>query len=71
MPMSPLPMSLQITFALVAVVLDIVGIVYCLNDLYQPDRRVNAASKDVWAVIIVIAGPIGWVLYFTYGRTNA
>lgn len=68
---SPLPMSLQVSFVLVAVLLDVAGMVYCLNDLYQPDRRVNGATKDVWAVIIVIAGPIGWVLYFNYGRVSS
>jgi hypothetical protein len=67
-PPAPLPMPLQITFIAVAILLDLVGIVYCLNDLYQPDRRVAGANKDVWAIIIVIGSVIGWIVYFNYGR---
>jgi hypothetical protein len=62
-------MFLQVIFVVVVLVLDVAGIVYCLNDLYQPDRRVTGA-KDIWAIIIIIAGPIGWILYFSYGRVN-
>lgn len=45
--------------------------IYCINDLYQPNRRVQGFSKDVWAIIILFIGIIGAFLYLTYGRDQS
>ncbi len=71
MQLTPIPFSLQLTFALVVLLLDVGVVVYCLNDLYKPERRVNGYSKDIWAIIIIIGGLIGWALYFLYGRIDS
>ncbi len=45
--------------------------IYCVNDLYQLNRRVLGFSKDVWAIIIVVVGIFGSVFYLFYGRDNS
>jgi hypothetical protein len=71
MHLTPIPFSLQLAIALVVLLLDVGVVIYCLNDLYKPERRVNGYSKDIWAVIIIIGGLIGWALYFLYGRIDS
>jgi hypothetical protein len=68
---APLPWSIQLAILLTLLLLDLGGIIYFLNDLYQPARRVNAASKDAWALIIIIGSVIGWFLYTQYGRDGS
>src|SRR5579884_2767935 len=55
----------------VVVLIDIGMILYCLNDLYRPDRRVNFFAKDIWAIIIVLNGVLFGPLYLLLGRENA
>jgi hypothetical protein len=45
--------------------------IYALNDLYQPNRRVQGFTKDVWAIIILLIGIVGAVAYLLYGRDNS
>jgi hypothetical protein len=45
--------------------------IYCINDLYQPSRRVLGFTKDIWALIILIIGIIGAVFYLVYGRDTS
>jgi hypothetical protein len=45
--------------------------IYCINDLYRPNRRVQGFSKDVWAIIILFIGIIGAFLYLTFGRDQS
>lgn len=42
--------------------------IYCIYDLYQPDRHVLGFTKNVWALIIVFVGIIGAAFYLLYGR---
>jgi phospholipase D-like protein len=45
--------------------------IYCINDLYRPDRRVLGFTKNVWALVIVFIGILGAVFYLLYGRDTS
>ena len=53
--------------AVIAVVLDVYCMNYCLNDL---SRRaiVLGGNKQLWAAIIILGGPLGQAAYWLYGR---
>ena len=55
---------------LILVVIDLLFVVYCLEDLLKPERRVSGGNKTVWAFIILFSG-IGWIFYLLFGRENA
>ncbi len=42
---------------------------YCLSDLAQ-SRDVRFLTRQAWALLILIAFPIGGVLYLGYGRVR-
>ena len=65
-----LPIPSQLIFALILLVLDLLVVVYCLEDLLKPERRVAGDNKALWAVIILFSG-IGWIFYLLYGRVKA
>jgi hypothetical protein len=69
MRFTPLPLPQQLTLVLVAVLLDIAGIIYFFSDLSRPDRQVNGGTKGLW-VLIIIFGPLGCILYARLGRAN-
>lgn len=60
-----------ILFPLIVLAIDVAMVVYCLNDLYKPNRRVAGGNKDTWAFIIVVIGMVGWIAYLYFGRENA
>ncbi|HEX8983132.1 MAG TPA: PLDc N-terminal domain-containing protein [Ktedonobacterales bacterium] len=62
---------LFIILPLIVLVIDVAMVVYCLNDLYKPERRVAGGNKDTWAFIIIIIGMVGWIAYLYFGRENA
>jgi hypothetical protein len=63
-----LPTPIQLAIILTILVLDFGAIIYCLNDLYRPERRVNGYSKDIWALIILFGNIFGLFFYLRYGR---
>jgi len=65
-----LPIPTQLIFALILLVLDLLVVVYCLEDLMKPERRVAGDNKGLWALIIIFSG-IGWIFYLLYGRVRA
>ncbi len=66
-PLTPASLVLPLILLLVYVAFT----VYCVNDLYQPNRRVLGFSKDIWAIIIVVVGIVGGVFYLIYGRDSS
>jgi hypothetical protein len=40
---------------------------YCLRDLAHA-REIRYLTRQMWAVVIVIAMPVGGMLYLMYGR---
>jgi hypothetical protein len=43
-------------------------VVFSLVDLFRPERRVVGNNKLVWALIIVLVGTIGPIVYLLAGR---
>jgi hypothetical protein len=71
--MSTLPLAIQLSTSLLLILLPIVVIdlglvVFSLVDLFKPERRVIGDNKLVWALIIVLVGTIGPIVYLLAGR---
>jgi phospholipase D-like protein len=74
---SSLPLAIQLsTTSLVLILLPIVLIelglvVFSLVDLFRPERRVVGNNKLIWALIIVLVGTIGPIVYLMAGRKQS
>jgi hypothetical protein len=71
--MSSLPLVIQLSTSLVLILLPLVLIelglvVFSLVDLFRPERHVVGNNKLVWALIIVLVGTIGPIVYLLAGR---
>ena len=71
--MSSLPLTIQLSTSVVLILLPLVvielGLVgFSLVDLFKPERRVIGDNKLVWALIIVLVGTIGPIVYLLAGR---
>ena len=71
--MSTLPLAIQLSTSLLLILLPLVVIelglvVFSLIDLFKPERRVIGDNKLVWALIIVLVGTIGPIVYLLAGR---
>ena len=67
------PLTIQLSTSLALILLPLVlielGLVlFSLVDLFRPERRVVGNSKVVWALIIVLVGTIGPIVYLLAGR---
>jgi hypothetical protein len=62
-----LPDVAVLTSILAILAIDLRLIFYCLNDL---NRRpiVIVFDKQMWAVVIILGGPVGQAAYWLYGR---
>jgi flavin-dependent dehydrogenase len=68
-----LPLAIQLSPSVLLILLPLVvielGLVaFSLIDLFKPERRVIGDKKLVWALIIVLAGTIGPIVYLLAGR---
>jgi hypothetical protein len=52
------------------VLIDLGMEVYCIVDLYRPERRVRGDNKTVWLLIILIVSMLGWLAYLLAGRED-
>lgn len=71
--MSFMPLAIQLSTSLLLILLPLVVIevglvVFSLVDLFKPERRVIGDKKLVWALIIVLVGTIGPIVYLLAGR---
>jgi Phospholipase_D-nuclease N-terminal len=71
--LSFLPLATQLSTSLVLILLPLVLIelglvVFSLVDLFKPERRVVGNNKLIWALIIVLVGTIGPIVYLLAGR---
>jgi hypothetical protein len=71
-----MPLAIQLTTNLVFILLPLVLIelglvVFSLVDLLKPERRVVGNNKLVWALIIVLVGTIGPIVYLLAGRKQS
>jgi hypothetical protein len=50
------------------VLIDLGMVIFCIVDLYKPDRRVRGGNKILWLLIILLISTLGWVVYLLAGR---
>jgi hypothetical protein len=67
------PLAIQLTTSLLLILLPLVIIelglvVFSLVDLFKPERRVIGDNKLIWALVIVVVGTIGPIVYLLIGR---
>ena len=67
------PLAIQLSTGLLLVLLPLVLIelglvVFSLVDLFKPERRVIGDNKLIWALVIVVVGTIGPIVYLLAGR---
>lgn len=48
--------------------IDLGMVIFCIVDLFKPDRRVRGNNKLAWLLVILLVSTIGWVLYLLVGR---
>jgi len=48
--------------------IDLGMVIYCIVDLYRPERRVRGSNKLLWLLIILFISTLGWVAYLLAGR---
>ena len=70
---SSLPLAVQLSTSLVLILLPLALIelglvVFSLVDLFRPERRVIGDNKLIWALVIVVVGTIGPIVYLLAGR---
>jgi len=71
--MSSLPLAVPLSTSVLLILLPLVVIelglvIFSLVDLFKPERRVIGDNKLVWALIIVLVGTIGPIVYLLAGR---
>lgn len=50
------------------VLIDLGMLVYCIVDLYKPDRHVRGDNKLIWLLVILLINTFGWMIYLLVGR---
>jgi len=61
--------SLNLVLILLPLVVIEVGlVVFSLIDLFRPERQVLGDNKLVWALVILVIGTIGPIVYLVVGR---
>ena len=71
--MSSLPLAIQLSTSQLLILLPLALIelglvVFSLVDLFKPERRVIGDNKLIWALVIVVVGTIGPIVYLLAGR---
>jgi hypothetical protein len=46
-------------------------VVFSLIDLFKPERRVIGGNKLLWALVIILVGTIGPIVYLLAGRKQS
>ena len=65
------PLNTTLLLALLPLVLiDLGMVIYCIVDLYKPERRVNGGNKTVWLIIILLVSTLGGLVYVLAGRKD-
>ena len=63
-----LPSASLVLILLPLVVIEVGLVVFSLIDLFRPERRVLGDNKLIWALVIVLVGTIGPIVYLLVGR---
>ncbi len=62
------PSPFVVIFGIVALVIYVRVLMYFIDDLYKPERRVYGGDKTVWLVIMVVGSIAGILAYLLFGR---
>ncbi|HEY8760124.1 MAG TPA: PLD nuclease N-terminal domain-containing protein [Candidatus Dormibacteraeota bacterium] len=71
MSLPPLAIQLSTSQLLILLPLALIElglVVFSLLDLFKPERRVIGNNKLIWALVIVVIGTIGPIVYLLAGR---
>jgi Phospholipase_D-nuclease N-terminal len=68
-PTSGLPPGVALVLVVIFLIVDLWVAMRFINDLYQPDRRVNG-DKNMWAIIILFGSVLGMLAYVLIGRVE-
>jgi len=73
---SSLPLAIQLSTSQLLILLPLALIelglvIFSLVDLFKPERRVIGDNKLVWALVIVLVGTIGPIVYLLAGRKQS
>jgi hypothetical protein len=49
-------------------IIDLAMVIYCIVDLFKPDRKVRGNNKLVWLLVILLVSTFGWLIYLLAGR---
>ena len=63
-----LPSANLVLILLPLVVIEVGLVVFSLVDLFRPERRGLGDNKLIWALVIVLVGTIGPIVYLLLGR---
>lgn len=67
--MSSMQVDPKLLLALIPLaIIDLGMVIYCVVDLYRPDRRVRGGNKLLWLLVILLVSTLGWVIYLLVGR---
>lgn len=66
---SELPPAVVLVLVVILVAIDLWVATRLINDLYQPERRVNG-DKNTWAIIILFGSVLGMLAYVLFGRVE-
>ena len=50
------------------VVIDLGMVIFCIVDLFKPERRVRGNNKIIWLLVILLISTFGWLAYLLAGR---
>lgn len=65
-----LPPQIVVLLAIVFLLVYLRLVMYFIEDLYQPERRVSGGDKTVWLVIILFGSVLGILAYLLIGRES-
>ena len=71
MSLPPLAIQLSTSQLLILLPLALIElglVVFSLVDLFKPERRVIGDNKLIWALVIVVVGTFGPIVYLLAGR---
>lgn len=67
--MTSMHLDTGLLLLLLPVVLISLGMeIYCIVDLFKPERHVKGANKLVWLLVILLVSTFGWLAYLLFGR---
>jgi hypothetical protein len=71
MPILASTVNTTLLLALLPLVLiDLGMVIFCIVDLYRPERRVRGNHKIIWLLVILLVNTLGWVAYLLAGRED-